>query len=293
MMINERRTLHELVTRYQLEPELCDIYVEGKTDKILLEWFLEQRGVKNFAVYEIDTVEIPTQKLFELGLNDSNRSRVIALALEIQKQFTELPHFTCIADKDFDWLFENDYICQHLLFTDYTSLEIYLLNEFILDKFLRLSLRLTEVEAKKIISTLSQILEEIFLIRATNEALQLNMRWLEDFGGCCQVKKNQVIFDSETFIQKYLNKNSKMSEKLLFVNKLKELRTKKLQDMRYQIHGHDFIELLCWFIRPYLRKEIRTSYNSEILAGSLLGCVDADYLAQETLFQKLLTRMGN
>jgi hypothetical protein len=69
-MSNERRTLEELVTRYQLEPGLRDIYVEGKTDKILLEWFLEQRGVKSFAVYEIDTVEIPAQKLFELGLND-------------------------------------------------------------------------------------------------------------------------------------------------------------------------------------------------------------------------------
>lgn len=63
--------------------------------------------------------------------------------------------------------------------------------------------------------------------------------------------------------------------------------------LRYQIHGHDFIELLCWFIKPYLRREIRNSYNPEILAGSLLGCVDADYLVQETLFQKLLARMGN
>jgi hypothetical protein len=122
-MDNERRrTLEELVTRYQLEPELRDVYVEGKTDKILLEWFLEQRGVKNFAVYEIDTVEIPAQKLFEYGLNDNNRSRAIALALEIQNQLPELPHFTCIADKDFDWLFGKNYPCNSLLFSDYTSL---------------------------------------------------------------------------------------------------------------------------------------------------------------------------
>lgn len=101
-MDNPRRTLEELVTRYQLEPELRDIYVEGKTDKIFFEWFLKHKGIENFAVYEIDTVEIPTQKLLEFGLNDSNRSRAIALALEIQNQFVELPHFTCIADKDFD-----------------------------------------------------------------------------------------------------------------------------------------------------------------------------------------------
>jgi glycerol-3-phosphate responsive antiterminator len=291
-MDNERRTLEELVTRYQLEPELRDIYVEGKTDKILLEWFLKQKGVENFAVYEIDTVEISTQKLFEYGLNDSNRSRAIALALEIQNQ-AELPHFTCIADKDFDWLFGKNYTCNSLLFSDYTSLEMYLFNEFILDKFFRLSLRLTKLEAKTVLNKLSQILEEVFLIRATNEALLLNMEWLQDFGGCCQIHKNEIRFDSGIFIQKYLNKNSKMSEKLLFITKLEELRTKKLKDRRYQIHGHDFIELLCLYIRPYLRKEIKNSYNSEILAGGLLGCVDADYLMQETLFQKLFERMNN
>lgn len=291
-MDNERRTLEELITRYHLEPELRDIYVEGKTDKILLEWFLEQKGVENFAVYEIDTVEIPTQKLFEYGLNDSNRSRAIALALEIQNQ-AELPYFTCIADKDFDWLFGKNYTCNSLLFSDYTSLEMYLFNEFILDKFFRLSLRLTKLEAKTVLTKLSQILEEVFLIRATNEALLFNMEWLQDFGGCCQINKNEIKFDSEKFIQKYLNKNSKMSEHILFITKLKELRTKKLKDTRYQIHGHDFIELLCLYIRPYLRKEIKNSYNSEILAGGLLGCVDADYLMQETLFQKLFERMNN
>ena len=40
-MENEiRRTLDELVARYVLEPDLRDIYVEGKTDKLFLEWFL-------------------------------------------------------------------------------------------------------------------------------------------------------------------------------------------------------------------------------------------------------------
>jgi hypothetical protein len=170
---------------------------------------------------------------------------------------------------------------------------MYLFNEFILDKFFRLSLRLTQLEAKIIINKLSKVLEDIFLIRATNEALQFNMKWLEDFGGCCKNIKNEIIFDSEVFITKYLNKNSKMSEKLLFITKLEELRTKKLEDMRYQIHGHDFIELLCFYIRPYLTKEIKNSYNSEIIARNLLVSIHADYLMQETLFQKLLARLSN
>lgn len=294
-MENEiRRTLDELVTRYELEPELCDIYVEGKTDKLLIEWFLDQKEHQGFVVYEIDTVEIPAQLLFEQGLKDNNRSHVIALALYIQEKLLETPlHLICIADKDFDLLFGKEYQCDLLLFTDYSCLEMYLFNEVVLDKCLRLGLRLPQPEAGEILNQVSKVLEDLFLIRATNEALGLNMTWLKNFGDCCKLnKKNQIKFDSKSFITKYLNSNSNRSQESGFITKLEELRAKELIEIRYKIHGHDFTELLCWYIRPYLRNEIRSSYNSEILAGSLLGCIDAEKLAQEGLFQNLLARIS-
>ncbi|MEH2295455.1 hypothetical protein [Nostoc sp.] len=295
-MENEtRRTLDELVTRYELAPDLCDIYVEGKTDKLLIEWFLDQKEHQGFVVYEIDTVEIPAQLLFEQGLKDNNRSRVIALALYIQDKLSETPlHLTCIADKDFDLLFGKEYQCNLLLFTDYSCLEIYLFNEVVLDKYLRLGLRLSQPRAREVLNQVSRVLEDLFLIRATNEALELNMRWLEKFGDCCNLNKNnnQIQFDSTTFINKYLNSNRNHSQESIFRIKLEELRAKELIEIRYKIHGHDFTELLCWYIRPYLRKEIRSSYNSEILAGSLLVCIDVEKLAQEVLFQSLLARIG-
>ena len=268
-MENEiRRTLDELVTRYELEPDLCDIYVEGKTDKLLIEWFLDHKEHQGFAVYEIDTVEIPAQLLFELGLKDNIQSRVIALALHIQDKLSETPlHVTCIADKDFDWLFGKEYQCDLLLFTDYSCLEMYLFNEVVLDKYLRLGLRLSQPEAGEILNQVSKALEDLFLIRATNEALELNMTWLKNFGDCCKLNKNknQVQFELKTFITKYLNSNGNSSQESRFITKLEELRAKQLIEIRYKIHGHDFTELLCWYIRPYLRKEIRNSYNSEIL----------------------------
>jgi Protein of unknown function (DUF4435) len=295
-MENEtRRTLDELVTRYELEPGLRDIYVEGKTDKLLLEWFLEQKEYQDFAIYEIDTVNISAQRLFELGLNDNKRSRVIALALDIQDRMSELPsHLTCIADKDFDWLFGKEYQCDLLLFTDYSCLEMYLFNEAILDKFLRLGLRLSDPKSPEILNQISKVLEELFLLRATNEALNLNMEWLDSFGNCCNLNKanNEIQFDLTTFIVKYLNKNGKRSQESIFRTKFAELRTKELVEIRYKIHGHDFTELLCWYLKPYLRKEIRGSYNSEILAGNLLVCIDAEKLAQEGMFQHLLVRLG-
>lgn len=83
-----------------------------------------------------------------------------------------------------------------------------------------------------------------------------------------------------------------MSQKQLFIDKLDELRKNEVVELRYKIHKDDFIELLRWYIRPSLRKEIRNSYNAEILAGSLLGCIEVEHLAQEGLFQRLLARLG-
>ncbi|GAA6619210.1 hypothetical protein [Scytonema sp. NUACC26] len=293
-MENEiRRSLNELVARYELEPELRDIYVEGKTDKLLLEWFLKQKGQEGFAVYEIDTVDIPAQKLFEFGLNDSKRGRVIYLALFLQKMLSEIPpHLTCVADKDFDWLFDIEYICDLLLFTDYSCLEMYLYNEITIDKFLRLSLRLNQIKTRNVLYQVSKILEKLYLLRATNEAFKLQMEWLDKFEDCCSINANKILFDIEKFIGKYLNKNRRNTQKDLFINKFNELAAKKLVDLRYKMHGHDFNEVLLWYIRPYLRKEIRHSYNSEILAGALLGCIDIEQLAQESLFQKLVSRMS-
>jgi hypothetical protein len=107
MKDEKRRRLDELFVRYELEPSLCDLYVEGLTDKSIIEWFLDKSGLgkEKFTVYEIDTVDIPTEELFKIGLNDANRSRVIFLALQLQQYLKNcLPNVVCIADKDFDIL---------------------------------------------------------------------------------------------------------------------------------------------------------------------------------------------
>lgn len=296
-MDNEiRRTLDELVVRYELEPELRDIYVEGKTDKLFLEWFLNNRGIKDVSVYEIDTVNIPAERLFELELKDNNRSRVIALALYLDKFSETTPHIICIADKDFDWLFDINYQCELLFFTDYSCLEMYLFNENVLNKLLFLSLRISQLKAENILKQLSKVLEDLFLIRATRELLNIDTAMLDNFGKCCNwdKTKTQFQFDLQTYIEKYSNKCSmSLEEKSIFIQTIEELRIKgeNLEDARYKIHGHDFTDVLYLYIKDFLAREIK-SYNSEIIARNLLGCVDPEELTQEEMFNNLLVRLN-
>ena len=296
----KRRKLDELVARYELEPSLHDVYVEGLTDKCIIQWFLDKSNLdtKNCAVYEIDTVDIPTDQLFALGLNDSNRSRVIFLAFELQRlSKTSLPHVVCIADRDFDDLIGSSSIeSELLLFTDYTSIDIYLFDSNIIEKFLRLALRKDDLEAVNILTNIYPILEEMFLLRAANQSLSYGMEWLlpSALKSCFKkIRKGAPLeFDSKDFVDKYLHKNKRNSDKIAFLDKVNELRNKNISEIRNKIRGHDFIQLFCWYIEPYLPKDKKGFSDPEIVFSTLLCCLDVDYLMQETLFQELTRRVS-
>lgn len=298
---DESYTLNELITRYEDEPNLCDIYVEGNTDKHLIKWFLEQHGyraVQDFNISDGNDLNISGEELKQRDLIDNNRSRVIAVALEMQKELKVMPkHLSCLVDKDVDWLFKKEYpSCEGLLFSDYCDLEMYLFNEAVIDKFLHLVLCTSKISANQLLDKLSPVLIELFLIRATShQALQWGMKWLS-FERCSQLKKDNTIqFDEEEFINRYLNSNNKWSDKSRFLEKLEELRlsSSSLLDRRYKIRGHDFIEVLHWYIKRSLKidKGNVIEAESKAIGGSLLGCVELERLKQEKLFKQLLARM--
>lgn len=289
----EKRNIDDLIALYELEPSIRDIYVEGRFDKDLIEWFLSEFNQLNCAVYDIDTVEIPADLLFPEGLLDNSRSRVIFLAMHIHGRLPITKSLTCIADKDFSFLLRGEeFNCPFLLFTDYTSMDIYLFNEAVLNKFFRLVVRLPKLTAKDVLNRVSYVLEELFLIRAANQALNLGMTWLE-FTRCCNHNLGNIEFKTEDFIDRYLNKNSKLAEKETFKDQIIQLRTNNNSlDVRCKIRGKDFIEVLCFYIKHYLPNSRAKFADPEIIKCSLLGCLDASLLAQENLFQQILLRIS-
>jgi hypothetical protein len=98
---------------------------------------------------------------------------------------------------------------------------------------------------------------------------------------CSNCQTSKVIeFKKPEFIDRYLNKNNRLAQKTLFIKKLEELRLRPVPDTRCKIHGHDFIDLLHWYIKHFLPKARRNAYDTEAIRGSLLGCVEIEYLRQ-------------
>ena len=49
----EKRKIGELITLYNLEPELRDVFVEGEDDVAMLRWYLNGKSLKNLSLIHI------------------------------------------------------------------------------------------------------------------------------------------------------------------------------------------------------------------------------------------------
>ena len=286
--LNEiRRSMEELVARYELEPELRDIYVEGRADSMFFQWFLERSGKPNAAVYEIGTVNVPYDVLHKHGLDDGERGRVIGLALELDRKLLHPHQVTCIADKDFDTILGKEYSCSSLLLTDYSSLEMYAFNERNMGKFISLVVRTDAVTPTNLINKLHPVLQSVFLIRAAAISLDLGLS-LIPFTKCCECRKGNLNFDVEEFLKRSLTSSGKWGQRDDLVARIASMRTSLGKEIRLYIRGHDLSHLLLQYLSSLQSERL---FNAELIERSLLGCLEYHDLVKEKLFADLLERV--
>lgn len=283
--MDQKRTLDELNTLYALEPEVCDIYVEGSTDRYFVEWFLRRKGYNHVTVYPIDVVEIPPEVLAASHLPaGSNRAKVIALSYELAQQQVDKRPVMCIIDRDAedacDCIVDNSY----LFMTDGNALELYALTPAVMEKFVLVAMAGFPIAAGSLIQKITSILEAIFTIRRANERLNLGMQWIP-FGKYIDIESTRITFREDDFIKAYLLKNSKWQCKEQFEAMIREVRSTPSTDITRRIRGHDLAELLQIVVRRF-RKD-RTFVSSAALEGCLMSSIEATDIETYPLFSAL------
>ena len=281
-----RRTINELVTRYDLEPDLHDLFVEGPRDRGIFSWYLNNSGHNDVAVFEIETVEIPHEVLASHRLTSGNRARVIALALELDGRLPSvLRYVRCVADSDFDFIFRFRIYANHLLYTDYTSIDLYTYNNDLLGKVLRLGFNIPETEIQPLSDSIRPILQDLFIIRAANQKLDWGMV-LVPFTRCCNLSGAVVTFDRNEFLGRCLDSNSRRKERDTFDELCSELQTIYLDNPRQSIHSEDYYELIGWYLR---RRRGWQGYRvgERSIMANLMSALDGQLLSNENLFIEL------
>ena len=283
-MVLERRTIAELIARYELEPQLRDIYVEGTRDSATYGWFFKNLGCDPVSVFEIDLVEVGNDLLEKFGLSLGNRSRVVALALSMEDSLSKpAPYVKCIVDSDFDFILGGGCICNYLLYTDYTSIEIYSCTEGAIEKLFMVGMGSVPKDSRKLIENFAEILKNIFALRAANQDLEWGIG-LPSIGRSLKMRGDEIELDIDGLINKYLSASGRMSKREEFLKRIETLKGKMSGDFRRFVHRDDFMELLGWYVRR-VKGVSRNFANSVHVA--ILAAVEFDEIKKEALFSDL------
>lgn len=287
MPLFEQRKIGELVSLYSLEPRVRDVFVEGPSDQRILRWFLHEADQDAVGVHEVDSIDVPSDVVRNYGMETNKRTRQIALAMELERALGPRDvRVSVLIDSDFDLMLGNPHACTLILKTDYTSMEMYFYNEHCLNKLLTILVGGFPKQAREVLPEITGPLQEVFLVRLTSHVLGWDVGTVR-LERCCGMAGDQLHFDKDLYIQRVLTSGGKAGQTQEFLEALETNRGRLKADSRCQVHGHDFLALLAWYVRHHGK----SGFDERTLGRSFPLCVELNVLKEERLFQVLLERI--
>lgn len=241
-----RRTIAELVARYDLEPKLCDVIVEGQFDREVISRSLLDAGQPPRIVYEVDTVDVPDDLVAQYGFTMGNKQRVIVLARELVR-LPDTCAFRCLVDRDLDHWFGSMEQVKRLLWTDYCALELYFFSDEVLQDILVTAAKCRIAKWNEYRDSMIATLRTLYLLRLADRELELNLKWLSA-DKCLSLKSDVIELDECEYIKRLLCKNARSQQLTSYETCVERWGAKVTGDHRLYIHGHDFVKLLVWSI---------------------------------------------
>jgi len=244
-----RRSIEELVARYELEPELRDIYVEGQYDKDIFSVCLG--GVGNFpeVIYDIGTVSVPAELLLEYELTSGNKQRLIVLAKKLAALDPECL-YRCIVDRDLDHWLQGLEEVPRLRWTDHTSVELYFFTKEIIAHILITATRSKIKDIDLYLSSAVYVLKLMYAMRLVDKELRWELEWIEPTKQLSE-KAGAVQLDSVIYVRNLLSKNKKSKDIGEFNAALARWMETLNGDPRSYIRGHDLVFLLAWTVKEF------------------------------------------
>jgi hypothetical protein len=284
----ERRSIAELAARYHLEPTLRDIIVEGDFDRRVVEWVFSQIKEASVVVYTVDTVDVNASMVHKYGLNVGERGEVIALAGELTTHIApDNVAISCVADRDLPEDKRPEF--PHLFYTDPTSMEGYFINDECLAKFFRLFLG--RELSNQLLQDFRSVLQQSMHIRRAKMVLCPEASWVT-ISRCCELVDGRIRFDARELVRRLLigSGRGQLHEDMMHHM---ETRTREEEVPNGYAHGHDAIQLLCWYIGSVVSEP--SMRNAKVVERTLSMAGDISHLSSMPLFSTLIRRttMGN
>lgn len=242
-------TIDDLAARYELEPQLRDVFVEGIFDQDVLCACFKTKPNFQRVCYPINSVSIPPDVLKKHKLTDGNKQRVIALALELDKGAEKIA-YRCLIDSDLDHWIDPNIATISLVRTKYSSLDLYFFSEDFLKNLLVTVAKTKIVDWTNFFSSFVEVLKDLYAFRLADAHMDLHLSWT-DWSKCLSRKGSTLVLDSGDYITRVLLTNAKGKLRPDFKTENDNWRNQLNTDPRLCIRGHDFVELMAWVITKF------------------------------------------
>ena len=257
--------VEELRIRYELEPGLRDLFVEGVFDREVFSQIADSGKIDRVS-YEIDVVDVPDGLLAAHGLSTGSKQNVIALAREL----SSIPDpclYRCLVDRDLDHWFGTLEDTPRLRWTLQTSLECYFLSSSTVRTLLVTIAKAKISDWDQFYVSFTSVLGDIYSLRLASHALGLNLTWIP-FEKSLSNQGGLVVFATDAYAEKVLNANAKSHARVLFSAEWKAWRAKIGEVDGSSVRGHDFMDLMAWSVRKF--KGLGVLADAEALARFLI-----------------------
>lgn len=243
-----RRTVDELIARYELEPELKDVYVEGSFDCELLHSHFRAPEYNGITFYEVDTVHIPADAIIAQGLTEGQKQRLIVMARALSKLTRSKCRF--IVDRDLDHWLDITEDTNRLVWTRYTSIDAYYFSDAFAHEFLIRTAKCKISSLREYMDSLASTLSVLYAMRLADASLCLSLSWIS-IDKCLSRRDNRIIFDRDEYSRRLLNANGHGKRLDEFAKSTRAWERKFSGDCRHFIRGHDFVYLLAYTVNKF------------------------------------------
>lgn len=285
-------TFDEVLARYEYEPGLKDLFVEGVSDKYLIEDFLSAKGVYDISVFEIDSVDF--EEVYKgmdpeeaKKLHDNNKNRVSYLSKELDRQYGDKGlKVLCIIDVDEDFTFGRDLSNSVAAYTDYNSIDMYLFTESTIGDFLKKALRIRrQYNVAHIMNCLAKVCRQLYFVNFLRLKYSPESPRFENDRDFTSTKAFELTLDFDSFWSKSLQRYKLTGKKDALKSEYDDLYAKEPIDVRLEMKGHDFVKCFYLAISKAGRKP---EMSEEIFANVLWKFADQNFLAEQPLFKRIL-----
>ena len=281
----DRRTIEEIITRFEMHSDLRDVFVEGARDESLLSWFFDETVCEAAVVYPVDTVDVPEHLTREIIYDGGNKKRLLALSRILENELApECDAARCIVDRDFqDFGFPVS--GRYVRVTDYACMEAYGVGPTPLKKLLRLFFggRLDENDMKSI----RLIVTFLFAARLAKMTLAPQAAWYSNFDKCCSLTKGVLYFDEGEFVRRLANLSQHRLDTAALSAEIDKIRATFPSNWLFTLQGHDMAEVAAWYARA---KGVPQKVADPVtFQRAVFAALEINALRSYGLFQDLLS----